>query len=329
MPDFEIKDSGKRYQNENGGVRDTSEGKINFTLIPYEEIKRLAYHYSVGLKKYGNKKEVEEWRPSGLRNDIEVSSFGNVRYLKDMKTIPMWYNRFGYKLITTKKTEDYDKKHYQVHRLVAEAFFGNCKLIVNHKDGIKDNNHIDNLEYCTQSENAKHAVFMNGPKNEGSGKITFEIAEQIREMVNSGEKQKDVAAHFGISCQYVNGIMKKRQFSKPFEKKYNIEKFNWKKLNTPDDLERFKESAFRHFLSWLNGEKDEDHAMACVFNIFAYEWHTFNNEEKRKEYVQKTLSNQPTITKDKRIKDVMSNTENKIVNYVVTKTKFEKEIEGE
>lgn len=47
----------------------------------------------------------------------------------------------------------------RVHRLIAAAFFGrNDQLIVNHKDGNTNNNHIDNLEFITQRENCIHAV---------------------------------------------------------------------------------------------------------------------------------------------------------------------------
>ena len=42
---------------------------------------------------------------------------------------------------------------------------------------------------------------------------------------------------------------------------------NWEKANTEEELERFRQSAFRHFVSWLNGEEDEDHAAAIYFNI--------------------------------------------------------------
>lgn len=49
---------------------------------------------------------------------------------------------------------------------------------------------------------------------------------------------------------------------------------NWQKAVTPEEMNRFKESAWRHFMQWQSGEEDEDHASAIVFNIFAYEWLT-------------------------------------------------------
>lgn len=42
---------------------------------------------------------------------------------------------------------------------------------------------------------------------------------------------------------------------------------NWRNASTPEDVERCKQSAWRHFIAWLNDETDEDHAVALVFNI--------------------------------------------------------------
>lgn len=44
---------------------------------------------------------------------------------------------------------------------------------------------------------------------------------------------------------------------------------NWELADSPAELARFKASAFRHFMDWLDGKTDEDHGVATVFNIFA------------------------------------------------------------
>lgn len=44
---------------------------------------------------------------------------------------------------------------------------------------------------------------------------------------------------------------------------------NWRLARSAEELERFKDSAFRHFMQWLAGEIDEDHAAAVIFNLAA------------------------------------------------------------
>lgn len=46
---------------------------------------------------------------------------------------------------------------------------------------------------------------------------------------------------------------------------------NWKLADSPEELARFKASAFRHFIQWQADEQDEDHGIAVVWNIYAYE----------------------------------------------------------
>lgn len=47
---------------------------------------------------------------------------------------------------------------------------------------------------------------------------------------------------------------------------------NWMKASSPEERERFRASAFRHFMQWYNGDTDEDHAAAVVFNINGAEY---------------------------------------------------------
>jgi hypothetical protein len=47
---------------------------------------------------------------------------------------------------------------------------------------------------------------------------------------------------------------------------------NWELANSPEEMERFKASAFRHMMQWITGEDpEEDHAAAVFFNISAAE----------------------------------------------------------
>ena len=85
------------------------------------------------------------------------------RFLRPNKT------RDGYLQVTIHRN-DGSSKTSTVHRLVAMLFVMNpdMKTEVNHIDGNKLNNHYTNLEWCTKSENSKHAVrlgLITPPKN--------------------------------------------------------------------------------------------------------------------------------------------------------------------
>ena len=99
----------------------------------------------------------EEWRSiQGYENYYEISSYGNVRNIKTGKCLIGDKNSIGYKRVTLYSPI---KKRFFIHRLVALHFCDGYKedLVVNHKDGNKLNNHADNLEWVTRSENDLHA----------------------------------------------------------------------------------------------------------------------------------------------------------------------------
>lgn len=102
--------------------------------------------------------EIEEkWRPIAEfpNENYEVSNFGNVRN-KAKKTVLCKSERGGYLFSTMSINGEGVRR--PIHQLVAEAFIPNPenKLQVNHKDKVRNNNFVNNLEWCTQSENCQH-----------------------------------------------------------------------------------------------------------------------------------------------------------------------------
>ena len=98
----------------------------------------------------------EEWRVIKNTLNYEISNCGEVRN-KTTKKILKTQLLNGYLGITLKTNNK--KTISKIHRLVATQFLicPDETYVVNHKDGNKTNNHVENLEWISQSENVKHA----------------------------------------------------------------------------------------------------------------------------------------------------------------------------
>ena len=118
----------------------------------------------------------EIWKDvNGYEGIYQVSNFGNVKSLdkkrpckngsfaiKKGMQLKLLVDRYGYNVVNLYLC----KKKYKskkIHRLVAEAFIPNPdnELEVNHINGIKNDNNIENLEWVTASENQQHASLNN------------------------------------------------------------------------------------------------------------------------------------------------------------------------
>jgi hypothetical protein len=98
----------------------------------------------------------EEWRiiPKETITSLYASSKGRI---KNSKRIIHGGLQTGYRRIHIKYKGKETYTSVGIHRLITAAFHGNNDMMVNHIDGIKDNNNVENLEYCTASENTNHA----------------------------------------------------------------------------------------------------------------------------------------------------------------------------
>ena len=109
-------------------------------------------------------------------------------------------------------------KNYLIHRLVAQKYIPNPdnKPQVNHIDGNKDNNHVENLEWVTAQENKTHAVkhhlVANGEQI-GTGKLTEEQVRFVREHAKKDIKIKDLAAIYGVSVRTISNIVNHRTWN--------------------------------------------------------------------------------------------------------------------
>lgn len=105
------------------------------------------------------------------------------------------------------------RSFFYIHQLVLQHFGParpSAAHEVNHKDGVKTNNHIYNLEWVTRSENTKHA-FDNGMCRadgvyNGNSKLSYNEVEEIRRQLRNGIKQSLIAEQFGICQSTVSAI---------------------------------------------------------------------------------------------------------------------------
>lgn len=83
---------------------------------------------------------------------------------------------------------------------------------------------------------------------------------------------RDVATNKVDFSLILDGPMFKRWAQHLTNGAVKYQKRNWMKASGDPELERFRESALRHFVQWYYGEIDEDHASAVFFNINGAEY---------------------------------------------------------
>lgn len=154
----------------------------------------------------------------GYESLFSVSSRGRVYSKRTGKILKQFVHKNGYCIIATKiGGRQGVNKAFKVHRLVADAFLDPPSahiidvvsetayktVLVNHKDGDKRNNSFTNLEWCTYSQNTKHAV--------DNGLIDYSKTSGANNVMSIFETEED---RYNTYIEYLKSGLSQREFAK-------------------------------------------------------------------------------------------------------------------
>ncbi len=151
---------------------------------------------------------IEVWKDiKDYKGLYQVSNIGSVRSLKK-RELSKGKIKVGYFIVSLWKNGV--GQTFYVHRLVAEAFIPNPynKREINHKNGIKIDNRIKNLEWNSTSENMQHAYRSGCIKQ----KLSSDQIISIRRMYKKGFNQLWLANEFFVSRRQINNIIRRVQW---------------------------------------------------------------------------------------------------------------------
>jgi len=139
-----------------------------------------------------NWKEIKETNGMYYVSDLgNVKKLGGKQFKRNGTNLKLCQINSGY--LIAKMYVNHKHMYRTVHRLVAEAFLGKREgLDINHKNGDKQDNRLENLEWCTRKENMEHCV-RNGLRKDvkkvmairegkliAKGDFSRELAEKIK-----------------------------------------------------------------------------------------------------------------------------------------------------
>ena len=148
----------------------------------------------------------EAWRDIPGFPDYQASDMGRIRSRKlgewqVLRSTP--HSRTGYLVVSPRVGGRYIAR--SVHRLVASAFLGEANgRDVNHINGNKRDNSVENLEYLSRGDNHRHA-YRTGLREPVGKKLTIDQVCQIA-VLRGTAPQRDIARQFGVSRATVGRI---------------------------------------------------------------------------------------------------------------------------
>lgn len=173
----------------------------------------------------------ETWKSViGYEGKYEVSNLGRVRSLDRYvegkngvtkkyagKILSLVKQNTGY--MTVGLSKDSVVTSFLIHRLVATAFIDNPENLaeVNHKDGVKGNNNLSNLEWMSRVRNIRHAMGMGLIQGLGEHNPAAKLSEldviEIKKLIRLNLSKKEIAKVFGVKSATISDIDMKRSWA--------------------------------------------------------------------------------------------------------------------
>lgn len=171
---------------------------------------------------------IEIWKDiPGFKGRYQASNLGRIKsidwkssrgFLRKGKIMKQCHEGNGY--LQLHIVTNNGSKMLSAHRLIAKAFLPTTegKEFVNHKNGIKDDNRIENLEWCSKSENCKHSFEIGLQDNKGEKHPCSKLSEidvlTIRKQYSTGKySHQQIADVYDISKTQVGDIIRKRSWT--------------------------------------------------------------------------------------------------------------------
>lgn len=163
--------------------------------------------------------EGEEWKHL-LENEYYISNYGRIYSAAFRKFFKLRVDKYGYNQVSLKKISS---SPLTVHRLVAKSFIPNPenKPQVNHINGIKTDNRVENLEWCTVKENIRHSIENNLKRvavnfkrlnvQQPKRRKPVQQIDEKGNIIAEFESGKEASVKLGINTVYISRCCKGKQ----------------------------------------------------------------------------------------------------------------------
>lgn len=167
---------------------------------------------------------MEHWKPLARWEGIyEISDLGRIKRIDNNNCAKAGHimrpsNVNGYAAVRLRYKGRTERSLVHLH--VLESFIGSrpTGMQINHKNGVRNDNRLENLEYCTPQQNIQHAYNVlnrtrKGAKGEANAKskLTDEQVTTIRRLYSGGGRsQQSIADEFGVTQTMISKIVLKQ-----------------------------------------------------------------------------------------------------------------------